>query len=345
MKEESLLSSSDNSHTLTLERSSLFSSSSMMDQNDDKRNNDDDSSSNTIVLFFFSKYSKTCMQLIHETSSWMSYRKICVDHPDIRHIILGEKEKYKVREVPCFLVFHATGEIDKWEGQVALEWIGKKRNEWLNRRKRLQKQEEDRLMERIESKTKRLLNQSSSSSSFPSSSYQKTALFLSDDAVSMIPAATTRMAAVEQQSSQGRRDCETASEIRIQPPFLEKDGDMEKRRKEDNIAATITTAPPVLSEPSASLGVMTRTMDTSPLIPLQYDPVASSCGHLSDELRSTVSSEVERKVLERKTEASILSVAQQLQSQREKEDEETFLRSSYHHNHHHANVVSSSPPS
>jgi len=76
----------------------------------------------SIVLFFYSKYSTICSDLGDKIQGKLSYRKICVDHPNIRNTILCENEKYCIRYVPCFLVFYANGMMNKYEGEKALEW-------------------------------------------------------------------------------------------------------------------------------------------------------------------------------------------------------------------------------
>ena len=84
----------------------------------------------SIVLLFYSKYSKACTELIREISSILTFRKICVDHPTIRDIILHENEKYCVRYVPCFFVFYASGIMNKYEGEKAMLWARDIVNRW-----------------------------------------------------------------------------------------------------------------------------------------------------------------------------------------------------------------------
>lgn len=77
----------------------------------------------SIILLFYSKYSNICKNIIKLISPHLEFRKICVDHPDIRNIILDEKDKYNIREVPCILIFHSNGIMNKYEGEKALEWV------------------------------------------------------------------------------------------------------------------------------------------------------------------------------------------------------------------------------
>jgi len=77
----------------------------------------------SIILLFYSKYSNICKNIIKLISPHLEFRKICVDHPDIRNIILDEKDKYNIREVPCILIFHSNGIMNKYEGENALEWV------------------------------------------------------------------------------------------------------------------------------------------------------------------------------------------------------------------------------
>lgn len=76
----------------------------------------------SLVLLFYSKYSPTCQSLMETINPFLTYRKICVDHPTFRQIILKEQEKYCVRYVPCFFIFYANGVIHKYEGEKAIEW-------------------------------------------------------------------------------------------------------------------------------------------------------------------------------------------------------------------------------
>lgn len=76
----------------------------------------------SIIVVFYSKYSKRCTDLFDVIRDTLDYRKICVDHPDIRSMILQESQKYSIRSVPCVLVFYANGVMNKYEDAQAFLW-------------------------------------------------------------------------------------------------------------------------------------------------------------------------------------------------------------------------------
>jgi hypothetical protein len=52
----------------------------------------------------------------------IDYRKVCVDNNEIREQILSDTKKYGIRAVPAVLVFFASGDVKKYEGDEAFRW-------------------------------------------------------------------------------------------------------------------------------------------------------------------------------------------------------------------------------
>ena len=76
----------------------------------------------SVVVFLYSKYSRGCEKLL-EMMSVMDFRKICVDHDEVRKLVLKDQKKYNIQKVPCILVFFANGVMKKYEGSDAFDWV------------------------------------------------------------------------------------------------------------------------------------------------------------------------------------------------------------------------------
>jgi hypothetical protein len=77
---------------------------------------------NSIIVIFYSKYSPQCTEFFNLVRDIIDFRKICVDHPDIRTTLLNEKDKYSIRIVPTVIVFFSNGVMNKYEDEKAFEW-------------------------------------------------------------------------------------------------------------------------------------------------------------------------------------------------------------------------------
>jgi len=53
----------------------------------------------------------------------MDFRKICIDHDEVRKLVLNDQKKYQVQTVPCILVFYSNGVMNKYEGNDAFRWV------------------------------------------------------------------------------------------------------------------------------------------------------------------------------------------------------------------------------
>ena len=76
----------------------------------------------SIIVVFYSKYSKRCTKFFEKINNLIEFRKICVDHPDIRSTILSEQDKYYIRIVPSIIIFFSNGVMQKYEDLKAFEW-------------------------------------------------------------------------------------------------------------------------------------------------------------------------------------------------------------------------------
>jgi hypothetical protein len=76
----------------------------------------------SIIVIFYSKYSPRCTEFFNLVRDVIDFRKICVDHPEIRTTLLNEKDKYSIRKVPTVIVFFSNGVMNKYEDEKAFEW-------------------------------------------------------------------------------------------------------------------------------------------------------------------------------------------------------------------------------
>ena len=76
----------------------------------------------SIIVIFYSKYSTRCTEFFNLVRDVIDFRKICVDHPEIRTTLLNEKDKYSIRKVPTVIVFFSNGVMNKYEDEKAFEW-------------------------------------------------------------------------------------------------------------------------------------------------------------------------------------------------------------------------------
>ena len=75
----------------------------------------------SVVIILYSKYSNLCTELFQSIDQTLEYRRLCIDNASVRRLIL-KRNQYDIQKVPCILVFHANGVMNKYEGQAALEW-------------------------------------------------------------------------------------------------------------------------------------------------------------------------------------------------------------------------------
>jgi hypothetical protein len=77
----------------------------------------------SVVVLMYSKYSKRCESILQLMNPVMDFRKICIDHDEVRKLVLKDEKKYQVQTVPCILVFYSSGVMNKYEGNDAFRWV------------------------------------------------------------------------------------------------------------------------------------------------------------------------------------------------------------------------------
>ena len=77
----------------------------------------------SVVVLMYSKYSKRCENILQLMNPAMDFRKICIDHDEVRKLVLKDEKKYQVQTVPCILVFYSNGVMNKYEGNDAFRWV------------------------------------------------------------------------------------------------------------------------------------------------------------------------------------------------------------------------------
>ena len=83
----------------------------------------------TLSVLLYSKYSPLSKQLMGglktippEYRDTLKLHNVCIDHKTIRDQIIKSKN-LEVSVVPCVLVVHSTGTVEKYEGGNAFQWI------------------------------------------------------------------------------------------------------------------------------------------------------------------------------------------------------------------------------
>ena len=82
-----------------------------------------------LCVLLYSKYSPMSSKLMTalstcpvDLSTTVGIRPVCIDNEDIRRQILKDK-KIEINSVPCVLIAYNTGNVEKYEGSNAFEWI------------------------------------------------------------------------------------------------------------------------------------------------------------------------------------------------------------------------------
>lgn len=76
-----------------------------------------------IIVLFYSRYSDACTRLMKIMHSCVEYRKICIDNDNVRRLIVSDPFQYEIQNVPCILVFYPDGNMKKYEGSKAFDYI------------------------------------------------------------------------------------------------------------------------------------------------------------------------------------------------------------------------------
>ena len=82
-----------------------------------------------LCVLLYSKYSPMSSKLMSalstcpvDLSATVGIRPVCIDNEDIRRQILKDK-KIEINSVPCLLIAYNTGNVEKYEGSNAFQWI------------------------------------------------------------------------------------------------------------------------------------------------------------------------------------------------------------------------------
>lgn len=76
----------------------------------------------SVVVCVYSRYSKASSSLLSIMEGNLDFRRLCIDHPEFRRIVLQDSQKFNIRQVPCILVFFSNGVMNKYEGDKAFSW-------------------------------------------------------------------------------------------------------------------------------------------------------------------------------------------------------------------------------
>lgn len=248
----------------------------------------------SVVVLLYSKYSRGCEKLL-ETMSVMDFRKICVDHDEVRRLIRADQKKYNIKEVPCILVFFANGVMKKYEGTNAFEWVRDTVEKMRYISTSAPKEEQVQLnpQQAVPQHEVQMVSPSSVSSSVP---------------------------AFRKKEGSGGVPSRAASQNGSKPLFTLKP---EQQQPERTLSSSLSREAPIpvqqVDVEDDGVPDMRRAMDTSPLPIQKLSPktndeaqdLSSDSGNGATPMRGIKSDKQE----------SIMSVAQQMQKQREREDE------------------------
>ena len=77
------------------------------------------------IIFFYSKYSAQCKKLTKFSKQLENIKYICIDNSIARKYIQND-DKINIKYVPCILVLHDDGIVEKFEGENAFRWVTKR---------------------------------------------------------------------------------------------------------------------------------------------------------------------------------------------------------------------------
>ena len=82
-----------------------------------------------IAILLYSKYSTRCqtflraLEALTDDAPKTQLHLLCVDNEDVRKLLHVDAHGYQVQRVPCVLVFHAAGLVEKFEGVDTASWL------------------------------------------------------------------------------------------------------------------------------------------------------------------------------------------------------------------------------
>jgi len=78
-----------------------------------------------LVICLYSKYSQRCKEFLDELEEDIPIKMLCIDHKEVREIVMKDENGYHVRTVPCIFLFYPNGRLEKYEGSDAFVWLRK----------------------------------------------------------------------------------------------------------------------------------------------------------------------------------------------------------------------------
>ena len=80
----------------------------------------------SVIVVIYSRYCNESLQFLESleqnTETFkMDIRKLCIDNENIRERVLDSK--LGIKSVPTILIYHANGEVEKYEENTCFEWL------------------------------------------------------------------------------------------------------------------------------------------------------------------------------------------------------------------------------
>lgn len=80
----------------------------------------------SITIIVFSKYSSRSDDFLKECDDYFldeNRKMLCVDNEEVRQLLEQDDCGYQIKFVPCVLVFHESGKVEKHEAIEAFSWL------------------------------------------------------------------------------------------------------------------------------------------------------------------------------------------------------------------------------
>lgn len=78
----------------------------------------------SIVVCLYSKYSEKCRSFLEYVSTTpLDMKMLCIDNEKVRHLMEKDEPRYRIRMVPCLLIFQMNGVMEKKEGFESFEYV------------------------------------------------------------------------------------------------------------------------------------------------------------------------------------------------------------------------------
>uniref|UniRef100_A0A6C0D080 Thioredoxin domain-containing protein n=1 Tax=viral metagenome TaxID=1070528 RepID=A0A6C0D080_9ZZZZ len=78
----------------------------------------------SIVVCLYSKYSEKCRSFLEYVSTTpLDMKMLCIDNENVRKLLEKDEPRYRIRMVPCLLIFQMNGVMEKKEGFESFEYV------------------------------------------------------------------------------------------------------------------------------------------------------------------------------------------------------------------------------